>query len=168
MSRDDYYASPFGAAFSAYMERPRLSWAIAQVFWGANVTPYYESMAAVGDVPDGGTIADCPCGAGPALRALSPEQDVRYVAADLSPSMLRRINKRIDKRGLRQVEALQADATEIPLPDDSADLFLSYWGCTASPTRRRRSPRRPASSSPADASSAPPSSADTTACGSDS
>lgn len=23
---------------------------------------------------------------------------------------------------------MQADATAVPLPDDSADLFLSYWG----------------------------------------
>lgn len=128
MSRADYYASPFGIAFSAYMERPRLARVIARVFWGANVTPYYESMVALEEVPAGGTIVDCPCGAGPALRALSPDQDVRYLAFDLSPSMLRRIRKRIDKRGLPQVEVQRADATELPLPDDSGDLFLSYWG----------------------------------------
>lgn len=128
MSRDDYYASPFGAAFSAYMERPRLSRLIARVFWGASVTPYYESMAAIGEVSNEGTIVDCPCGAGPALRALSPDQEVRYIAFDLSPSMLRRIRQRLAKRGLMQVEVQRADATNLPLPDDSADLFLSYWG----------------------------------------
>ena len=128
MSRSDYYASPFGVAFSAYMERPRLSRLIARTFWGSDVRPYYESMAAVGRVPDGGTIVDCPCGAGPAFRALRPGQQVRYLAVDLSPSMLRRAHKRADTRSLSQVEVVAGDATQIPLPDDSADLFLSYWG----------------------------------------
>jgi SAM-dependent methyltransferase len=135
MSRDDFYASPFGVAYSAYMERPRLSRVVARATWGGDVRPYYESMRAVGEVPRGGTIVDCPCGAGAALRALDPEHEVRYVAVDLSPSMIRRIRRRVGKRGLRQVEVVQANATELPLPDDSADLFLSYWGlhCFADP-----------------------------------
>jgi len=124
MSRSDYYASPFGAAFSAYMERPRLSRLIAKTFWGSDIRPYYESMAAAAQVPNGGTIVDCPCGAGPAFRGLDAGQQVRYLAIDLSPSMLRRA----EARSLSQVELIQADATEIPLPDDSADLFFSYWG----------------------------------------
>ena len=53
-------------------------------------------------LPTGGTIVDCPCGAGPALRALSPDADVRYVAADLSPAMLRRARTRAAKRGLER------------------------------------------------------------------
>jgi SAM-dependent methyltransferase len=128
MSRSDYYASPFGIAFSAYMEHPRLSRLIAKVVWGGDVRPYYESMAAVAAVPAEGTIVDCPCGAGPALRALEQEQEARYVGVDLSPSMLRRARKRVRTRELAQVDLLLADATEIPLPDGSADLFLSYWG----------------------------------------
>jgi SAM-dependent methyltransferase len=128
MSRDDYYASPFGVAFSAYMERPRLSRLIARLVWGADVTPYYESMAAVGEAPAGGIVVDCPCGAGPALMALSPRQQVRYLAFDLSPSMLRRAKGKIRDRALPQVELAGADATALPLPDGCADLFLSYWG----------------------------------------
>jgi len=128
MPRDDFYASPFGVAFSTYMERPWLSRLIARLLWGADVSPYYESMAAIGAVPVGGTVVDCPCGAGPALMALSPRQQVRYFAFDLSPSMLRRAEKKIRDRGLPQVELANADATALPLPDGSADLFLSYWG----------------------------------------
>jgi len=128
MSRSDYYASPFGAAFSAYMERPRLSRLIAKLFWGSDVRPYYASMAAVAQVPEGGTVVDCPCGAGPAFRGLEPGRAVRYLAVDLSPSMLRRAQRRADARALSGVEIIQADATTIPLPDDSADLVLSYWG----------------------------------------
>ncbi len=128
MSRRDFYASPFGVAFSFYMERPRLGRLIAKAIWGSDIRPYYESMAAIAEVPDGGTVVDCPCGAGPAFRGLTPERKVRYLAVDLSPSMLRRARRRADARSLSQVELVETDATKIPLPDDSADLFLSYWG----------------------------------------
>lgn len=128
MSRDDFYASPFGVAYSAYAEQPWLNRLIARVVWGGDSRRYYESMSAIREVPDGGTIVDCPCGAGVALRELDPVEEVRYVAVDLSPSMLRRIRKRVDRRGLSRVEVKRAEATEIPLPDASADIFLSYWG----------------------------------------
>lgn len=128
MSREDFYASPFGVAYSTYMERPRLSRLIGRVVWGGDIKPYYDSMSAVAEVGDGGMIVDCPCGAGPALRALRLDAEVRYVAADLSPSMLRRARERAQARGLAKVEFIEADATDLPLPTDSADLFLSFWG----------------------------------------
>ena len=128
MAGDDFYASSFGATYSAYMERPRLSRLIGRLVWGGDSGPYYESMRAIGEVPDGGTVVDCPCGAGPALRAVRPDGSVRYVAIDLSRSMIRRAGKRAEARNLTNVELIKADATEIPLPPDSADLFLSFWG----------------------------------------
>ena len=128
MSRDDFYASPIGAAYSAYMERPRLGRVIARTVWGGDSKPYYASMKAVADVPEGGLIVDCPCGAGPALRALRPGMRVRYIAVDLSPSMIRRACKRAQARGLDAVELIQADAGDLPLDSGSADLFLSFWG----------------------------------------
>jgi SAM-dependent methyltransferase len=130
MSSDDSYASPLGAAYSAYMERPRLSRVVGRVVWGGDTRPYYESMEAVAEVPEGGTIVDCPCGAGVALRALDPTHRVRYVGADLSPAMLRRARERVRRRGIRaeRVELLEADAAALPLEDAAADLFLSYWG----------------------------------------
>ena len=109
------------------MERPRLSRALGRLVWGGDTGAYYESMTAVGEVPAGGTIVDCPCGAGPALRALRPDAGVRYVAADLSPAMLRRAGERAASRGL-DVELVRAEASDLPLEDSSADLFLSYWG----------------------------------------
>lgn len=128
MARNDFYASPFGVAYSAYMERPRLSRLISRTVWGGDSKPYYESMSAIAEVPDGGTIVDCPCGAGPALRAVRPDGSVRYVAADLSPSMIRRARKRAEARGLTSVEFIESDATDLPLPSESTDLFLSFWG----------------------------------------
>ncbi len=128
MSRSDFYASPFGVAYSAYMERPRLSRLIGLAAWGGDSRRYYESMGAVGAVADGSTVVDCPCGAGPALRALPADASVRYLAVDLSPSMLRRARGRAEARGLSGIEFVKADATALPLAAESADLFLSYWG----------------------------------------
>jgi ubiquinone/menaquinone biosynthesis C-methylase UbiE len=110
------------------MERPGLSRLISRVVWGGDSKSYYDSMGAVAEIPDGGTIIDCPCGAGPALRALRPNSEVRYLVADLSPSMLRRARKRAASRGLDRVEFIEADAGNLPLPTDSAELFLSFWG----------------------------------------
>ncbi|HEX3242479.1 MAG TPA: class I SAM-dependent methyltransferase [Solirubrobacterales bacterium] len=124
----DFYASPFGVAYSAYMERPRIGRRVARIVWSGDTRPYYESMTAVAELPAGGTIVDCPCGAGPALRALDPERDVRYIGADLSPAMLRRIRRRAAARGIDGLELHHADAADLPLEDDTADLFLSYWG----------------------------------------
>jgi SAM-dependent methyltransferase len=124
----DFYASPFGIAYAAYMERPRIGRRVARTVWAGDTGPYYESMKAVAEVPEGGTIVDCPCGAGPALRALDPERIVRYVGIDLSPSMLRRIRKRAAARGIDDLEIHRADATDLPVEEGIADLFLSYWG----------------------------------------
>jgi SAM-dependent methyltransferase len=128
VARDDFYASPLGAAYSAYMERPRISRIISRILWGGDSGRYYESMNAVAEVPDGGTVVDCPCGAGPAFRAVPTGGSIRYLAADLSPSMLRRSRERARARGLDEIEIVEANATDLPLPRDSADLFLSFWG----------------------------------------
>lgn len=128
VTRDDFYASPFGATYSAYMERPSLSRAISRVLWGGDSGRYYESMGAVAEVPEGGTVVDCPCGAGPAFRAVPAGGSIRYLAADLSPSMLRRARERARTRGLIGIEIVEAEATDLPFPSGSADLFLSFWG----------------------------------------
>lgn len=136
MSREDFYDSFFGRVYSAYMEHPRLGRAVAWIVWGCDDKRYYESMAAIAEAPEGGTIVDCPCGAGPALRVLSPDSSVRYVAVDLSPSMLRRIRKKARQRGIAGIEFVKADAADLPLEDGSADLFLSYWGMHVFPDPR--------------------------------
>lgn len=128
MSRDDFYASPFGAFYSAYMERPWLARRISRLVWGGDTGAYYASMNAIADVGEGGTIVDCPCGAGAAFRTVPPAVSTRYVAVDLSPSMLARARVRAEAAGLDNVEFVRGEATDIPLPPSSADLFLSFWG----------------------------------------
>lgn len=124
----DFYASPFGAVYSAYMERPALARRISRLVWGGRLDLYYASMAAVGEVPEGGVIVDCPCGAGPVPKLAPIGAGTRYVAVDLSPAMLARARRRASDRALEDAEFICAEAASIPLPADSADLFLSYWG----------------------------------------
>jgi len=128
MAEKDLYASPAGAVYSAYMEHRWLSRLVARTVWGGDTAPYYEGMEAIGEVLEGRTIVDCPCGAGPALRAVPSGRQLRYIAADLSPAMLRRARRRARVRGVDDVEFLQADATDLPLSASCADLFLSFWG----------------------------------------
>jgi SAM-dependent methyltransferase len=122
------FEGAFGRLYSFYIERERLSRMIAATVWGGDIRPFYASMRAIGEVPDGGVIVDAPCGAGVAFRALRPEQRVHYIALDLSPRMLERSRRRARQLGLRRMEFVEDDAQSVPLQDGVADLFLSYWG----------------------------------------
>jgi ubiquinone/menaquinone biosynthesis C-methylase UbiE len=130
-------AGPFGAFYDFYIERPRLVSVIGRAVWGIDSSVLYESMAPISQAPDGATIADVPCGGGVALRALRPEQDVRYLAMDLAPKMLKRAERRARKRSLKQVELRLADMSELPLADGEVDLFLSYSGLHMVPDPER-------------------------------
>ncbi len=61
-------AGPFGAVYDCYIERPCLAWLVLGGMWGVDPRPFYRSLAAVGEMPDGATILDVPCGGGIALR----------------------------------------------------------------------------------------------------
>jgi SAM-dependent methyltransferase len=124
----DLFDGPFGGLYAFYMEHEAASRVIGRAIWGGDVRPYYESMRRIGEVPSDGLIVDAPCGAGVAFRGLAPEHNVRYMAVDLSQSMLARARARAARRGLDGIEFLRADATAIPLESGAADLFLSHFG----------------------------------------
>lgn len=139
-SAENVCAGPFGAAYDFYIEREWLSRPIGKLIWGIDSGPLYESFAAIAEIPPGGTVLDVPCGGGVALRALTPDQDIRYVAGDLDEKMLTRIRRRAAKRGLRQVETVEADMCALPFEDSLADLCLAYSGlhCVHEPERAVR------------------------------
>src|SRR3954463_16263665 len=130
-------AGPFGALYDFYIERPWLVAVIGRAVWGIDASVLYESMAPISRAADRATIADVPCGGGVALRALRPEQDVRYLAMDLSLKMLKRAERRARKRSLKQVELGVVDMSELPLADGEIDLFLSYSGLHMVPEPER-------------------------------
>ena len=123
----------FGRAYSYWMERPWLARLVGLALWGGDPKPYYDSMRAIGELPEGAVVADAPCGAGAAFVALSPRQRLRYLALDLSPLMLERARQRARAFGLDQIELVEGDAERIPLESGSVDLFLSSWGLHCMP-----------------------------------
>jgi ubiquinone/menaquinone biosynthesis C-methylase UbiE len=130
-------AGPFGAVYDFYVERPRLMLVISRLIWGIDASLLYDSMEPIGRLDDGATILDVPSGGGVAMRALRPEQDIRYVAVDLSEKMLARARRRAAARSLQQVEFLAADMTDLPFADETADLFLSFSGLHMVPNPER-------------------------------
>jgi ubiquinone/menaquinone biosynthesis C-methylase UbiE len=122
-------AGPFGAAYDFYIERPRLMQALGRLLWGADLSWLYASIdSTMAGLEDGATVIDAPCGGGVAFRALRADQDVRYIAADLSPKMLARAGRRAWARSLAQVELVEADMLALPFADGQADVFVSYSG----------------------------------------
>ena len=121
-------AGPFGGFYAFYIERPWLMQRIGRAVWGIDSSVLYESMAPIERAAPGAVILDVPCGGGVAFRALRPGQEVRYVAADLDPKMLKRAERRARRQSLDQVEFVVADMTALPFADEEADLFLSYSG----------------------------------------
>jgi SAM-dependent methyltransferase len=123
----------FGRAYSYLMERPWLGRAVGMALWGGDSKPFYDSMRAIGQLPEGSVVADAPCGAGVAFAALLRRQRVRYLALDLSPVMLERARQRALTIDLTQIEFIEGDAERMPLANGSVDLFLSYWGLHCMP-----------------------------------
>jgi SAM-dependent methyltransferase len=122
------FEGAFGPLYASYISRPPLARLIGRIVWGGDVRPLYGSMRRIAEVPPGGLIVDAPCGGGVAFRGLSPKHDVRYVAVDLSARMLEIARVEADRRALRQIEFVHADATAIPVESGTADLFLSLFG----------------------------------------
>ena len=121
-------AGPFGAVYHFYIEREWLMRFIGRLVWGIDVSVVYASFAAIGAAGDGATIIDIPCGGGVVFRALHPEQDVRYLAGDISERMLERARRRAQELNLQQIEVLHADMLALPFEDATAELIVSYSG----------------------------------------
>lgn len=121
-------AGPFGAFYDFYIQRPAVARRFFRAAWGIDASVLYSSMGPIGEVPDGSTIADVPCGSGVAFRALRPEQDVRYLAGDIDSSMLRRAERHARSQSLDQIEFLIADMTNLPFADAEVDLLVCFNG----------------------------------------
>jgi ubiquinone/menaquinone biosynthesis C-methylase UbiE len=127
-------AGRFGSIYDFYIEREWLSTLVGTVVWGIDASKLYTTIRAVLEPRyRGETILDVPCGGGVAFRGLRPDQNVRYVAADLSEKMLARARRRAEKRSLTQVETIAADMRALPFEDGLADVCLSYSGLHAVP-----------------------------------
>lgn len=121
-------AGPFGAVYDYYIERPRLARLVLGLMWGVDPRPFYRSLETVGEMPDGSTILDVPCGGGIGLRGLGPGQHASWIGVDLEPAMLRRARRRAARFPAVEARLIEGDMVALPLEDCIADLCLSYGG----------------------------------------
>jgi len=128
---------PWAAVYDFVVERERLARPLGLALFGTDMARLYESAErAIGEVPAGSSILDIPCGGGVALRGLDPGRQVRYVAADIAPAMLKRTSHEAARRGLGQVELVEADIEALPFAAGDFELCLTFTGLHCVPHPR--------------------------------
>ena len=114
--------------YDSVVEHERLARLLGQLIWGTNTSVFYREIARLADEPQNSAILDIPCGGGVAFRGLRRDQRLRYVAADLSPVMLRRARSEAAHRGIPWIEFVDADVEALPFEQAEFDLCVSYTG----------------------------------------
>lgn len=123
------------AAYDWAVEHEHVARLFGQLLWGTNTSAFYRDIGRLGELPFGTRVLDVPCGGGVAFRGLRPEQELHYIAADLSPAMLRRAQAEADRRGIHWIEFTEADVEALPFEAGTFDLCVTYTGlhCFADP-----------------------------------
>jgi len=110
------------------VEHEHVAGVLGRLIWGTDTSAFYRDIARLSELPAGARVLDIPCGGGVAFRGLRPEQELHYIAADLSPVMLRRARAEADRRGIHWIEFAEADVEALPFEDRSFDLVVTYTG----------------------------------------
>lgn len=115
-----------------------------RLLWGADIRRFYAEIDRLGALPSGSAVLDLPCGGGVAFRGIARGAGLRYVGADVSPTMLRRARAEAERCGLSEVELVEADAEALPFEPGEFDLCLSFNGlhCFSNPERALAEIRR--------------------------
>jgi ubiquinone/menaquinone biosynthesis C-methylase UbiE len=128
---------PWATVYDFFVERESLARVAGQLAFGTDTRLLYRAIDSVSELPEGSTVLDIPVGGGVALRGLKPGQGIRYVAADISPDMLRRTERAASERGVDdQVELREADVEQLPFDDGEFDRVLSFAGLHCFPRPR--------------------------------
>jgi ubiquinone/menaquinone biosynthesis C-methylase UbiE len=125
------------AMYDAGVKHDRVAMVGAWAMWGADMRRIFADVARLADSPAGTSVLDIPCGGGFALRGLRPGLPVRYVAADISPYMVKRARE--EARRLQApdgIEFVEADVTALQFDDASFDLCVTYNGLHCLPDPR--------------------------------
>jgi SAM-dependent methyltransferase len=119
------------------VEHPGPGGALWRLGMGSDLRLLYAAADEIGRQPAGATVLDVPCGGGVALRGLRPGQGLRYVALDISTTMLTRTRAAAVRRGVsEQVETVLGDVAHLPLADGEVDLAVSFTGLHCFPDPR--------------------------------
>jgi SAM-dependent methyltransferase len=105
----------------------------------------WESAAAVGNpftigfIESGETVVDLGCGAGAdvCVAALLVGSFGRIIGVDLTPAMVEKARANATLSGFTNVEIIEADIAELPLPDTYADVVLSNGAINLSSHKAR-------------------------------
>lgn len=116
------------ALYDMGVEHERVARVFGAAMWGFDTRGFYKELKRLGELPAGSVVLDVPCGGGVAFRGLRPGQDVRYVAADLNPTMRARALREAERRGLSRVEVVDGDVFDLQFGDATFDLCLTYNG----------------------------------------
>jgi SAM-dependent methyltransferase len=118
------------------VQREWLARPVGALLWGTDTRGLFSTIRTLGALPAGTAVLDVPCGGGVALRGLRRGQALRYVAADLSPTMLDRTRQQARRLG-QDVEVVEADIGRLPFADSEFDLCVSFNGlhCMPDPAR---------------------------------
>lgn len=121
---------PLWASFYDWsVEHPRAGGTLWRLGLGSDLRRLYAAAGEIGRQPAGSAVLDIPCGGGVALRGLRPGQGVRYVAADISQTMLDKTTAAARARGVAdQVEQRIADVGALPFADGEFDLVVTFTG----------------------------------------
>jgi SAM-dependent methyltransferase len=126
---------PWAAIYSFALAHPPLAIAGGATI-GTDIRLLYRAAEKIGEIADGSVVLDVPCGAGVALRGLRHDQELRYIACDISSAMLERTGREAERRGLGQVELLEGDIANLPFADGEIDVCLSFTGLHCVPDPR--------------------------------
>jgi SAM-dependent methyltransferase len=120
------FAASVGAFYDWAMQREPVAAGYLRLIVGAS--DLLNAMDVVGEMPDRSAILDVPCGGGVTLRRLRPGQHVRYVAADISPTMLQRARRHVPSECNGTVEFVQCNIEHMPFDDGEFDLVVCFSG----------------------------------------
>jgi SAM-dependent methyltransferase len=128
----------WGSFYDWSVEHPDVGGLVWRLGIGSDLRRLYDAAAEIGRQPAGSSVLDIPSGGGVALRGLRPGQGVRYVAADISPTMLDRTMSAARARGVdAQVEPVIADVHDLQFADAEFDLVVSLTGLHCFPDPHR-------------------------------
>src|SRR5437763_15270137 len=110
------------------VEHEHVAGVLGRLIWGTDTSAFYRDIARLSELPAGTRLLDIPCGGGVAFRGLRAERELDYVAADLSPVMLRRAQAEADRRGIHWIEFTEPDVEALPFEERTFDLVVTYTG----------------------------------------
>jgi SAM-dependent methyltransferase len=109
-------------------ERARATWSAGN--WDAVseiLPPAGRRVLDIAGVEPGMDVVDVGCGSGGTVAIPAAQRGARVVGVDVTPELFDDARRRADAAGV-EVEWVQGDAAELPLPDAAFDRVLSTFG----------------------------------------